>query len=580
MAQPASFRRYCVCVQGSLLLGVLPSVVPCALLSGLLLTGGCDSESGKADKTLSAQLDDASGQMTGTEADRVTANHTLGDAARDNTASDPVQLRAKALLANSELQLAQGMVKQIAVNDVQIQRLVREIDLLSLQIDSNNRTIAAMAKHDPSALQDAVAQKKSDVTGSDSKPDWYKSDAGTLSSLTAVDSQLKDLQGKIAQLQDTIKSESDQRNQLLDQADKSSQQSQHEQGQKSVDLYTAGSTARKQAADLTVKIDNDNAQLASEQADLTVLQGQQDSLNSALKTFDSKSSAIDSDWKQVQAEQTELGEDSKKVLGDDPVNAPDFIKNGDLPTEETIGSKASAVFALAKKNLALRGNAESHFNSAIGKFGEAVSLATKIRSDLGDLSSKADPQRPDVIAWQQEQDAFDPSSFRFLQADAQLQAAEFYSASASEAKTRLDMMERIKPIIQQAKLSLLPTLDDSDSSVSDQMKKAQSSARDAYKNASDLLSKITDGVASADEKNGAQVQQIFAQYGLYLLEQTTGDPADAQDAPSHLGLARTAVTTAIADGTTLPSLPKDLIPAPAAAPGGMTAPGSTRFPVR
>jgi hypothetical protein len=570
MAQSALFQRHRFARSGSLL---LVAVAPVALL-----LAGCDTDSGKADKTISAQLDQATVQMSGSETDRTSANHDLGDAARETTASSPVQLRAKSLLADSELQLAQGMTRQIATNSVQIERLAREIDLLGNQIQSNNKTITAMTKADPGPLQDALSQKKADVTGSDAKPDWFKSDSGTLASLAADDAALRDLQGKIGQSQDTIKSESDQRNQLLDQADKATQQSQHEQKQKSVDLYVQGSNARKQAADLTVKIDADNATLASQQADLTVLQGQQDSLNSALKAFDAKGAQIDSDWKQVQAEQIELTEDSRKILGDDPVTPPTYNRTGDLPTDATIGSKASAIFALAKKNHDLRGDAESHFNSAIEKYSESAAQANSIKADLGSLAAKADSQRPDQVAYQQEQAAFDPATYRFLQADAQLQAAEFYAATASEAKVRLDGIDRLKAIITDARLSLPATLDDSDGSIADQLKKAQQSAREAFKNASDLLGNLADGSAPPEIKSGAEIQQIFTQYGLYLLEQSTGDPADAQDAAAHLSAARAAVSTAVSDGLTLPALPAELSASPAGGTGrgsaGAAGPGA------
>jgi len=379
MAQSAFSRRTSFGFNCSLLLGIASSAV--------LLLGGCDTDSGKADKTVGAQLDDASAHMTGSAGDLMNANKSLGDASRDVTTSLPVQLRAKSLLADSELRLAQELVTQILANDAQIDRLVREIDLLGNHIESNSQMAASLAKYEPTALQDALAQNKKAVSGSDAKPDWYKSDAGTLASLAAVDSRVKDLAGKISALQNTIKTESDQRNQLLAQADKSTQASQHEAGQKSVDLYVQGSNARKQAADLTVKIDNDNAGLSQDQADLAVVQGQHDSLTAALKSLDDKSVAFDTDWKAVQARQGQLIVDSKKTLGKDPVDAPEIDKNGDLTTDQTVGSKASAIAdrtkGLAKKNHDLRALAETHFNNAVGKYRDAFDLANKIKQESG-----------------------------------------------------------------------------------------------------------------------------------------------------------------------------------------------------
>jgi hypothetical protein len=575
MAQPASFRRVRFGFNALLLLGAASSAV--------LLMGGCDTESGKKDKEVSQALDSATIKMTGSATDRQTANATLTSAVRETTDSPPQQLRAKTLLADSELQMAQDLVAQILANDAQIDRLTREIGLLSNQIQSNNMLVAALVKHEPSKVQDAVTQNKATVTGSDSKPDWYKSDTSTISSMSADDAQVKDLTGKISDLQNTIKTESDQRNQLLDQADKLTQQSQHEVKQKSVDLFVQGSNARKQAADLTVKLDTDTAALARYQADLAAWQGQHDSAATAIKTFDDKSTAFAADWKTVQDMQATLNEASKEIMGDEPVpsNVPVPDKNGDLNLkgDQTIGTRAAAIGdkekGLARKNHDLRSQAEAHFNNAIGKYGEAATIARTIRQTLTDLENKADPGKPDREPWNQEKAALDPATYQLLQAEADLQKAEFFARSAAEAKVRLDLMDRVKPVLTEAKLTIIPTLDDDDSAIADQLKKSQASARESFKDAADLLTSISSQVPELQK--GAELQLIFAQYGWAILETAAGD---AQAASIHMGLAKTAFGAAVSDGIALPPLPTELAGSPPSAagtvPGG--APGTLRTP--
>jgi hypothetical protein len=556
---------------------VLGGASASALLAAGLL-GGCDTETGKADKSVTAQLDNASAEMTsGNQADLISANKQLGDAAHVSTDSLPQQLRAKSLLGDSELQLARGFIRQIQNNDAQIDRLTREIYLLGDQIQANNAQYAALGKEDPAALLDAVKQKSQLVTGVDESSSWYKNEATALPAMSADDKQASAVQTAITALADKIKTESDQRNQLLDQADKLNMQSQHEQDRsKSVDLYVQGSNLRKQAADLTVAIDQDTQSLAHTQADLTVLQGQRESLTAALKSLNDKSESFNSDWKSVQEEQAALTADSKKVLGDDPVDMPKPDKvSGDLKTAFTIGSKASAIKGLADANHELRSNAQSHLNNAISFYKEAFDLATKIKLDLGARASKIDTQKPDQAAFAAEQTAVDPGSYRFLQADAKLQQAQFYAALAGEIKVRMDADDWLKPILTTAQLTALPTLDDSDGTFATDLKKAQASARDAYKDAGELFTNVNGDTNSSELKNSAAIAVIFDQYDWSVLEAAAGD---VQESAVHLTIAKTKLKEAMSENVMIPGLPPELgsVPTPAGTASPTVTPSSPR----
>ncbi len=150
-----------------------------------LLLSGCDNATSKADKEVTRQLNDAVDLSSGTESDRLTAHQQLDTASRDTTASLPVRLCAKVLLADSELHTAQDLAAQVQNNDVLIDSLIREMDLLAGEIDNNNVHVAALQKYEPTALQTEVAQKQTDIKGSDDKPDWVKSGDVALPSLSA-----------------------------------------------------------------------------------------------------------------------------------------------------------------------------------------------------------------------------------------------------------------------------------------------------------------------------------------------------------------------------------------------------------
>jgi hypothetical protein len=563
MAHSASFHRASVRIARALAVGIA---------SCSLFLAGCDSASSKSDKTVTEQLDDANLKMDGSVTDRSFAHTEIDSASKDTTASLPVQIRAKSMLADSELRIAQDITLKIQNNDVLIDRLAREIGLLGNDIEANNIRAGALAKLEPTELQAAVAQKQADVKGSEDKPDWYKTADAALPSLEANDKQSAALQTQISQLQDTIKSETAQRNQLIDQADKLTQQSYHEQKDKSVQLFTQGSNARKQAADITVKLDQDNVDLARAQADLALRTGHHESLSSAMKVFDDDSAYYSKDWAGTQAVIARLNADSREhFLGSDPVDLPKKdARTGDLTqnarTDNTISWKAAAIAVLAEENHNLRAEAEPHFNSAKSFYANAAELAQKFQTEIKEKQAKRTDSdtNPDAQAWDVVKYALDPTSYRVHEANAELQKAAFLARSAEEAKVRLAALAEIKPVVTTAQLTVPTKLDDSDGSIASQLKNALSSADEEFKEASDLLSNAAEGTGTPEQKNAAQVQLIFAQYSWAQLEMAMGDP---QKAAEHMNYARNAVTAANTNGSLVPTLPPELVEPAGASPG-------------
>jgi hypothetical protein len=555
--------------------------------ASLLTLGGCDSASGQADKDVKAQLDSAQAADAAAKTPPTASDAGLDKAARETTDSLPMQVHAKILFANSELRLAENTAAQVTVNDQLIDRLAREIGLIGGQIQANNAAVAALEKYDPSkpgaggkSILDSVKDTQSMVTGSDDKPDWMKTDAASLASLSAADKKAADLQTKVVGLNEKLKAETDQRNELLDQADKLTMQSQHEHGDKSVDLYVQGSDARKKAADLTVTIDADTAELARNTADLALQQGQHDALTATIAGLDKKSKDVSDEWTAVQRQIAALNTASKELLGDDPVTppAPDK-KTGDLTTKATIGDKAAAIADLAKANVKLRSTAETHFNKAIELYGQAKGLATKAVADLNAEKLKFDQAKVERVAWDSAIAALDPNTDDFLQADALLQKANFNARSAEEAKVRLDMITAIKPILAGAKLTPLPTLDESNPDLSKQEKDAvgtaESGAVGAFTKAGGLLDHVSTSTSPMELRAAAKADEIFDQLGWSVLEATAGD---AQESAKHMELARAQVAAAATENISLPPLPVELTGSASAMESGgppvQTPPGS------
>jgi hypothetical protein len=575
MAQSALFHRVTLRFSGAILLGIASSSV--ALLCG------CDNATSKTDKQVNAQLSEAQTKIDSSSVTPTVSNGDLDAAARETGDSLPVQIHAKVAFADSELMLAQAAADQVLANDQQIDRLTREIGLLTGQIESNNQMVEALTKYDPSkavpqgkSVSDAVNDTKAAVTGSDEKPDWIKTgDTTSLAALSTIDKKSAALQAEISRLSDAIRTQTEQRNTLLDQADKLTQQSQHEQRDKSVELFTQGSEARKKAADVTVRIDADSAALAQNQADLSMQQGQHDALTATLAGINAKANAVDADWKAIQSQISGLNTASVGILGDEP-SAPPVIIKGDLKTDPTIASKASAIHQLGDDNRKLRSVAETHFDKAIALYGEAASLATRVTSELRTRAATADQNKPERAAWTAETNALDSNTYEFLQADAQMQRGNFNARSATEAKVRLDTITALKPVLapvlESDKRPMPPSLDENNPDLAKQAKDAAGTgelgARGSYAKAVATFEKVAGSTAPMELRSAAKADQIFTQYNWAALEAAAGD---AQAAAQHLELARGLVNGAATESIPLPPMPAELAaPAPLAPPVPMS----------
>ena len=88
-----------------------------------------------------------------------------------------------------------------------------------------------------------------------------------------------------------------------------------------------------------------------------------------------------------------------------------------------------------------------------------------------------------------------------------------------------------------------------------------------FNDANENFTNVTSGDASPELKRGAQVEQMFAQYGWSLMETAAGN---AEQAGSHMALATQARDTAVGEGAPLPTV----LPAALAAPVATAAPAA------
>jgi hypothetical protein len=550
------------------------SCVLAGLMAGgsVIWLGGCDTESGQADKRVNQDVSQALPKINGSEADRSQAQKLLNDATGQANAAAglPQRILAKGLLAQGELGAAELLQPKIDANQAKINWLAWEIDRLGSEIQSRNQLEAALAKYEPTAAQAAIKKNITDVQGSASQSDWVKSDAGTVQSLAAVTGSIASLQAQITQLQGTIQTLTDQRAKLVAQADKLNQQSDTEKGDKAVAVFKQASAAQKQAADVTVQIDQANVKLARAQADLSTQQGQRAVLNEAVKDFGGKSDAVDGDWTTINNQIKAMKESvAKDLLGDETQAVA-----GDSTGGKTIAAKSGRIAELSKDNRALRDEAEQHLNNAVQFFKEAVTLADQQEKELKTREQLPEnANRPDVEAWNQMIDALNPARYRLQEASALVHRAELFAGRASEAATRQQVAATLTPILKSADLELPASLQDSDEKIAADLKDGREKATASYKDADELLSNVTQGSAPEPQKLAANIAKIFADYGWSLQAAAAGDETTAKN---QLGAAKAARDEAIGAGAVLRNLPPELASTAASAtPSSTGAPGGT-----
>ncbi len=536
-----------------------------AVPAAVTLAGGCDTDAGRADKAVEASLRKADEVGSGSPADRTKA---LDAAAHESSASLPLQIRTFAQLAAAEMQMADAQTQAAATNSADIDRMAREIGGLTHSIAADNQLVVSLGKYQPQPALDALAQQKGAVAGSDDKPDWVRTDAGTLASTAATDKAASALQGQIAQLEQQVKSETDQRNDLMTKSDQLTQQSTREQHQQSVDLFTQGADARKQAADLAVKIDQDNSQLVRARADLAVQAAQQDALKAAAKGIDDRATAINQSWESIGEQIKAIKAHSTAQLGE----ATEPALNAKVPP--TINGEAAALAKLVKTNRGIRDEAETHYGAAIGFYKDAYDRATQLKMKLAaSIQSPERTERADREAWAVEKSATDPAHFQYLQSTALLERASFHARWAAEAKAVAAVEASVKPVLTEAGLAVPGSLEDVNGDAAKLVTDQQKLADAGFKDATDNLSNVTSGDAPAELKHGADVATMLGQYGWSLLAAASGDGAGAT---THMQAASTAQANAIQSGPLPPMLPAELAPAPVApTPGAAPAPGTT-----
>jgi uncharacterized protein YhaN len=162
-------------------------------------------------------------------------------AAKVPNASPGQSAQSKALLAQAQVEQAQTILRDVAIDDVAIARLVAEITDIAGAVAANNTAIAGFSEMAPKgteALTKTLEGTRAQVQGKGGDAVWkLAGNAGQLPALSAATErakklapQIKDLEGKKAKLVQDRAGADRKAAELL-------QQSRRQAGKKSVDLF-------------------------------------------------------------------------------------------------------------------------------------------------------------------------------------------------------------------------------------------------------------------------------------------------------------------------------------------------------
>ncbi len=578
----------------------------CAALAALPVMGiACErleSDSAQADRRASTAVREAA--MKGPPAGSIEAQiQSLNKAVGEAAASSATKAQTRAALAQVEVNAANHLLAQADALDLNVARGVWEMDRLGAQIDWGNKLVAGYRKFDPKPGMDAVTAKKSEAQGSAEAQAWFSHGSATIPTLAAAKAEADRLNGEIAQREKKLADLEAQRRAALDEAEKAARAADASDGKKWVDEYNRATDLRKQAADLLRDMDVVKAELLPLMKNLAIAEGQMKVLGDAIKLYDEQGAQLQSNWKAIQAQidaQHQLAK--KQVEGDGKplAAASEDGQSSGLMRADSIAGKAAIVTALSTQARTLRDQAAARLDNAAKLYNDAYQAATSLDQELRKLSS-GDPGTSDKTAWGAVSAAFNPDGFKMQRALVEHRSASLYASRVHNLWMRLQIAEKLEPILRSAGLSLPSDAQPGD--MSQRLEAARNQAQASFNAANETLLEIQDGTLAPEAvKTSAKTRRMLVLSDWGVFDQSVGK---AQEAANHFEAALDLRKVLTAEGATLPvPLPEGLgekrtpsaapspgpasappaLPAPATspenpvAPDGGTAPGTTDTP--
>jgi tetratricopeptide (TPR) repeat protein len=514
-----------------------------------LLSVGCDSESGRADKDVARQI--AQAERNSDPEGRLRA---IDVASQVNAASATTQVHVKDLLGDEVLAKARVAHANADGYAATITGLLLSLDRMTDDIADATNAIDSLKKFEPVQPKADIATKLKGLTEGDGGV-WVP----PLQALTAVKGTAADLQSKISETESKVKQLNEQRAAALAEAESLQQRSESAKGRESVDLYKQSAAKRKEAMDLTAQADVTATSLIALRQDLAIAQGQEAQRAAAIAGFEKANATIDAGWQGVQTASATIASDAKGIATGE-ATGPGSVA---ATTAELVRA-----FDEYEKNLA---DAKNQYDLAIGHYERAVAAARQLNSELTTLIGQRGTA-PEVEAFKAMQVTISPFPLDLKRGTAQQGLAMMQARQATVLQARQRVMTRLASTLNA--VGVQPPAGVTTEGLEEATKEATAAAVQSFEEATGTLrgnaetGGSTAGAKSA--KGNSAVALMLAEYNWSQFATTLGDTAAAT---SHLQSAKAARDMAVEDGKTLlPALPPDLALPPAPAPATSPAP--------
>jgi chromosome segregation ATPase len=542
------------------------AVIASAIVGIGLMGGGCDAlegETARADRRAEQAIETSfTERQIGGQAGRQAAHSALQQAAQQQEASPATRAHAKSLLAMSEAESAHHMLREVDRAEVEVVRLAWEIGRLGSQIALSNRLVEGYRLHEPAALREDIAQKVAAARGGPDQLVWIEHDQAQIPTLAAVRQEISRLEGELAQQQQQIEELTQQRTQVVEQAEQVSERLQQLEGRESVEAFAQGSELRKQATDLLTQIETVEAAVVPLERDLAIAQDQQRVLQRLIEELQVEGQRVEEGWAAIQAQIEVQQAIARTVLegGERPMPSGSDESPG-LDMTESITQKAQRLQELSDRLEQERSEVQNRLETAIRELDEAYRAAEELRRDL---QLREGPQRD---AWRPVELVHNPMLYRLRQAYAEQALAALHAGRVSSLQARVDLVERLGPVLEESGLALPPAL--RNGQLRQRLQELRAQANEAYEQTDTRLEDVINApVASQELRDAARVSRIFALYGWSHLALQGGEQ---QQWRQRLGTARTLLQEVQAEPRSRALLPALLPPgltgdAPAAQP--------------
>lgn len=565
-----------------------------------LLNTGCKRPVEQADASVqkamaSAEAERAKGRPT----DPVVLT-AYQKAASEQAASPAVQIRAKIASADAEVRAAHALIQEIERDEIPVTRLIGQIAEIGRKVRANNALAAGyqeLANGAGGEVKQALTNAQAAAHGADEKTPWVKGEKSQIPTLTMSENESARLKSEIDKLAAQKKVLEGKRAVLLQDAQKSDQQSQRTRGKESLDWLTRAAGARKEADNIAAQI----AALDSRLLQLTQDQARAEQQAKQIKTtLDAMQKAIEAN-DATAAEMNNLiaaeKSASQKLVSSGSAPSDSSTQPADATAGSTMAEKAAELNTLNEKISVNRANGLAHLEKALGLYRAAEGLAAKLSVDTQKLISEH-PEDPSQSAWKRELEANNASYIRLREASTLQTMGALQRSAALGLATRLQMLKDVEAALKEAGIGMPDKL--GDPAAEGDLESANKAAEEKYAEADQLLTDLSQApnvevqklasVAMAASKLGhAQAlrqqpgkekdAQELMDEGRSLLKGETGRsipadvPATLLDAYGIRPAAPAAATTEPAAPSGAPATPETpATPAPATPPGGAAAP--------